>query len=296
MKKIISILFALSLALAITVVAFAAANVWSVNVEDYSQGSAYSGSISSARSDSNAVLGMPDNNGSDETTFYSLGKEGYVIVKLSDPVDTSLEVYEATWGCNAGYANEIANVYVSPDGVDWSLLGTADNKSDKTCYNGSGFVSPFELNGQCIQYVKVEDAGAGTLGDGFDVDAIGGEGICQFVITVDIDIKPGSDPSCFNNDGNGVIPVAILGSADFDVTTVDPGTVQLEGLAVAAKGKSNKLLAAIEDVNNDGYLDLVIKIEDVDGTFTQGSGMATLTGNLYDGTPIIGYGDICITQ
>jgi hypothetical protein len=115
-------------------------------------------------------------------------------------------------------------------------------------------------------------------------------------IVVSIDIKPGSDPSCFNNDGHGVIPVAILGSADFDVTRVDPGTVQLEGLAVSAKGKSNKLLAAYEDVNGDGYPDLVIKIEDVDGTFTQGSGTATLNGNLYDGTPIQGTGDICITQ
>jgi hypothetical protein len=115
-------------------------------------------------------------------------------------------------------------------------------------------------------------------------------------IQVDIDIKPGSDPSCFNNDGNGVIPVAILGSADFDVTQIDAGTVQLEGLAVAARGKANKLLAAYEDVNTDGFTDLVIKIEDVDGTFTQGSGTATLTGNLLDGTSILGTGDICITQ
>jgi hypothetical protein len=106
----------------------------------------------------------------------------------------------------------------------------------------------------------------------------------------------GSDPSCFNNDGNGVIPVAILGSADFDVPQIDAGTVQLEGLAVAARGKANKLLAAYEDVNTDDFTDLVIKIEDVDGTFTQGSGTATLTGNLLDGTPILGTGDICITQ
>jgi hypothetical protein len=46
----------------------------------------------------------------------------------------------------------------------------------------------------------------------------------------------------------------------------------------------------------DGFTDLVIKIEDVGGTFTQGSGTATLTGNLLDGTPILGTGDICITR
>jgi hypothetical protein len=91
-----------------------------------------------------------------------------------------------------------------------------------------------------------------------------------------------------------VIPVAILGSADFDVTQINAETVQLEGLPVAARGKAN--LAAYEDVNADGFTDLVVKIEDVDGTFTQGSGTATLTGNLLGGTPILGTGDICITQ
>jgi hypothetical protein len=32
-----------------------------------------------------------------------------------------------------------------------------------------------------------------------------------YPLRVPIDIKPGSYPNCFNNDGNGVIPVAILG-------------------------------------------------------------------------------------
>lgn len=113
---------------------------------------------------------------------------------------------------------------------------------------------------------------------------------------VDIDIKPGSYPSCFNNDGSGVIPVAINGSATFDVTTVNPGTVTLAGLAVAAKGKSDKLMAAYEDWNMDGYMDLVLKIVDSDGTFDQGSGTAMIEGFLNNGTPIIGTGDICITQ
>jgi hypothetical protein len=113
-------------------------------------------------------------------------------------------------------------------------------------------------------------------------------------LSVEIDIKPGSDPNCFNNDGNGVIPVAILGAADFDVTQVDPSTVQLEGLSVASQGKSGKLMAHVEDVNGDGFDDLVVQIEDVDGTFTSGNGTATLTGNLFDGTPLEGSDNICV--
>jgi len=115
-------------------------------------------------------------------------------------------------------------------------------------------------------------------------------------VEVQVDIKPGSDPSCFNNDGNGVIPVAILGSDTFDVYNVNVTTVSMEGLSVAMKGKANKYLASYEDVNYDGYLDLVVKIEDVDGYFTKGSGYATITGMLTDGTPFFGVGDICVTQ
>ena len=113
---------------------------------------------------------------------------------------------------------------------------------------------------------------------------------------VGIDIKPGSFPSCFNNDGNGIIPVAINGSADFDVTTVNVETVELQGLKVAVKGKADKLMAAYEDWDVDGDIDLVLKMVDADGTFAQGTGTAKLSGFLNDGTPFYGIGDICITQ
>ena len=111
---------------------------------------------------------------------------------------------------------------------------------------------------------------------------------------VEIDIKPGSEPNCFNNDGHGVIPVAILGSAEFDVTTIDAGSVMLQGLAVKAVGKSNKLLAHYEDVDSDGYDDLVVQIEDDDLVFEEGDTTGTVTGNLNNGMPIQGSDTICI--
>lgn len=114
------------------------------------------------------------------------------------------------------------------------------------------------------------------------------------VLPVEIDIKPGSEPNCFNNDGHGVIPVAILGSEDFDVTTIDAGSVMLEGLAVKAVGKSNKLLAHYEDVDSDGYDDLVVQIEDDDLIFEEGDTTAMVTGNLNNGMPIQGSDSICI--
>ena len=116
------------------------------------------------------------------------------------------------------------------------------------------------------------------------------------VVQVSIDIKPGSDPNCFNNNGNGVIPVAILGSNNFDAAQVDAGTVQLEGMSVRAVGHGDRLQAHLEDVNGDGYTDLVVQIADEDGVFQAGDSTAVLTGSLYDGTSIEGSDSICVTQ
>ena len=109
-----------------------------------------------------------------------------------------------------------------------------------------------------------------------------------------IDIKPDSPDNCININDHGVIPVAIIGTADFDVTQVDPATCFLEGMGVKIVGKKEKYLAHIKDINNDGYDDLLLKIEDSDGNFVEGQTEATLTGALYDGTQIEGYDFICI--
>ncbi|MHC4366984.1 MAG: hypothetical protein ACYSW8_05120 [Planctomycetota bacterium] len=92
-------------------------------------------------------------------------------------------------------------------------------------------------------------------------------------IPVQIDIKPGSDDNTINLGSNGVIPVAILSTADFDATAIDADTVSLAGAGVAVRGKGNKALAHQEDVNGDGLLDLVVKVETENldpGTFQDG--------------------------
>jgi len=106
-------------------------------------------------------------------------------------------------------------------------------------------------------------------------------------IEVLIDIKPGSDPNCFNNDGHGVIPVAILTTDSFDAATVDPFSLFLDGAGVRVKGKSGNA-GSLEDVDNDGDLDLVVQIIDVDGTYQAGDTLARLTGVTFDGYDIVG--------
>jgi len=46
----------------------------------------------------------------------------------------------------------------------------------------------------------------------------------EVVLLIDIDIKPGSDPNSINSKSMGLVPVAILSSANFDAPSVDVGT------------------------------------------------------------------------
>ena len=43
-----------------------------------------------------------------------------------------------------------------------------------------------------------------------------------------VDIKPQSCPNPLNVKKKGVLPIAILGTEDFDVTEIDPASVELE--------------------------------------------------------------------
>ena len=115
------------------------------------------------------------------------------------------------------------------------------------------------------------------------------------VIEVDIDIKPGSDPNSINLSSAGVIPVAILSSATFDATTVDPATVSLAGAEIKVAGKSGKYLSHEEDVNDDGLLDLVCQVLITeDWAIEPGETIAELIAETYDGQSIRGEDAISI--
>lgn len=49
----------------------------------------------------------------------------------------------------------------------------------------------------------------------------------QSDLTVFVDIKPGSCPNPINLKSKGVLPVAILGTEEFDVTQIDPTSIRL---------------------------------------------------------------------
>jgi hypothetical protein len=113
------------------------------------------------------------------------------------------------------------------------------------------------------------------------------------VPSVQIDIKPGSDENCLNINGRGVIPVALLGSDAFDVSEVDQSSLTFAGLDLGVRGNGRKSCGE-EDVNEDGFVDLVCKFEDDASAWAPGSSFATLSGLLNNGDPISGSDSLCI--
>lgn len=77
------------------------------------------------------------------------------------------------------------------------------------------------------------------------------------VLQVNIDIQPGSYPNAINLDSEGVIPVAVFSTADFDATRIDPLSATLAGATIKPVGKGNKLLFHLQDLSGDGLLDFV---------------------------------------
>ena len=105
--------------------------------------------------------------------------------------------------------------------------------------------------------------------------------------SVTIDIKPGSPENTVNLGSQGVTKVAILSTLDFDATTVDALSVELADAQVKVKGNGQPL-TTIQDVNNDGFADLVLHMETEGFELTDGDTEATLTGETLDGEAIEG--------
>lgn len=81
---------------------------------------------------------------------------------------------------------------------------------------------------------------------------------------VNIDIKPSSCPNPLNVKSKGVLPVAILGTEDFDVSEIDPATVSLEGIA-PLRWDLEDVATPVDDGcsidGRDGFIDLTLKFD-----------------------------------
>lgn len=109
-------------------------------------------------------------------------------------------------------------------------------------------------------------------GDGYDS-----------IITVTIDINPGSDPNSIDLTSKEIVPVAVLGSIDNDATQIDFSSVGF-GEEEAQPVHDGH----VEDVNADGFMDMVFHFKTQETGIVCGDTEATMRGKTFDGTPFIG--------
>ena len=102
-------------------------------------------------------------------------------------------------------------------------------------------------------------------------------GICG---PVEIDIMPGSSPNSINPGSQDVIPVAILTTPDFDASHVNAEMVRFDPLGAWVVDW------ALEDVDSDGDLDMLLYFRTQDTGIRVGDTEAWLAGKTVDGWEI----------
>jgi hypothetical protein len=72
-----------------------------------------------------------------------------------------------------------------------------------------------------------------------------------------IDLLPGNPDNTIDLASQRVIPIAILGSAGFDINDLNPRTLKLRAVSQNLVGKSDKSLCNQQDINEDSFMDLL---------------------------------------
>jgi len=151
-------------------------------------------------------------------------------------------------------------------------------------FEATPFKSPGLINNTIRVLLEDFSGSGGVAGDAFfdnvRLTVAGPAG----PLTITVDIKPGSDPNSINPKRKGVIPVAILTTAGFDATTVDPLSVEFgpDG-ATESHGKGH-----IQDVDGDNDNDLLLHFKTQETGIAKGDTEACLTGRTFGGDNLEG--------
>ncbi len=126
-------------------------------------------------------------------------------------------------------------------------------------------------------------------------------------VSVSLDIKPDDAPNSINLKSQGVLPVAILSTEDYNALEVDESTVYLVDSMIleiaSALGEDPPMVFPVkfvteEDVNGDGLDDLLLffSVSDLveSGALDEGTEEVTLIGEMFDGIPIKGFDSVRI--
>jgi hypothetical protein len=182
--------------------------------------------------------------------------------------------------------------------LDFYASATADPSGfgEGTRYLGSAVVTT-DASGNASFQVTLAATTAGEVVTATATDPGGNTSEFSQAIfvykAVAIDIKPDDTSNHINLKSNGVIPVAVLTTPDFDAATVDTSDLsRIRFGDVNGTGRVSPVRSALEDVDGDGDLDLLLffSVADISdgGSLTAASTQAELTGITTGGIPIRG--------
>jgi hypothetical protein len=116
---------------------------------------------------------------------------------------------------------------------------------------------------------------------------------------VSFDLRPEGCPNPLNTKSQGLLTAAVMGTADFDVNTIDVATLRLEGVAPVHVSNDDVGtpfggdLCGCNAAGPDGFMDLTFQFDTQEflaaiGGLPRGYTVLTLTGTLLDGTEFEG--------
>jgi uncharacterized repeat protein (TIGR01451 family) len=190
------------------------------------------------------------------------------------PAQTSSEEFRISWsGMDEVGEIEAFTIFVQKDGGNFTrFLETSETEAMFKGVNNStyGFF--------CVAKDTAGNIEAQTLAPETTTT------IVPPVQIIEIDIKPGGFPNSINPKSQGVIPVAILSNNGFAAANVNPASVRFGAIGTEAAA----VKSAMEDVDGDGDLDMVLHFRTQDTGIVCGSTKASITGKTLGGREIKG--------
>ena len=198
---------------------------------------------------------------------------------------------------NVDFASQVFSAgfdFVEPN--DSTCRATCfDSTFDVTLKNAGAIVDSFSFNApdnvlafigvwsdMSFDRMEIVDATA-TIDNEYYGQFYSGTSPLPVPVPAAIDIKPGSDPNPINPKSKGVIPVAVLGSEEFYAPLVNFSTVEF------GPGKASPVHDGhVEDVNGDGFDDMVFHFKTQETGIVCGNSDATLTGETTGGPGFTG--------
>jgi len=174
-----------------------------------------------------------------------------------------------------------ANPVVSGSNIAWFGGAAPDYSLDVYFHDGSAVSRVSNLG--FSMYGGLDISGSNVVWasfDGNDYEIFLAQNVLVYNTRLEI------IPDTINPRSRGVIPVALLGSEEFDVADVDVFTLRFgPDEASTAHDLTDGWIYSehLQDVNLDGYMDLITHFKTQDTGIVCGNAEATLSGRLLDG-------------